>query len=264
MQPAESNRPKCGAAPDRSGRQVIKIGGHEIDDPLFLEQLVDLVRGLPVAPILVHGGGKEITEWQDRLGLKPVKIQGLRVTDADSLRLTEMILSGLVNKRLVRMMALAGIRAIGISGVDGHLCEAEKLRLPDADLGFVGTVSRVNTGFIVPLLDAGYLPVISPLSLGRDGQVYNVNADTVAQALAEALQVATLVFITDVPGVKIGGEVVDLLPIGDVDRHITSGEITGGMIPKVRAAVGAVQKGVGSVMITHARNFIEGKGTRIQ
>ncbi len=247
-----------------AGHTVIKIGGNEIDNPAFLEQLVTLVKGMHVPPVIVHGGGKEITDLQDRLGIKCEKIQGLRVTDAASLRVTEMILSGLVNKRLVKMLVMAGMNAIGISGVDAHLFQAEKLCIEGGDLGCVGTIVGVNTSIVEQLLFDGFLLVISPISLGQEGQVYNVNADAAAQALAEALKVGTLVFITDVPGVRIGGKFLDVLKITDIEKHIQSGEIAGGMIPKVRAAEHAVQKGVGSVVITNAQNFIDGKGTKIQ
>ncbi len=246
------------------GRTVIKIGGNEIDNPTFLEQLVTLVKGMPVPPLIVHGGGKEITDLQDQLGIKTEKIQGLRVTNAASLRATEMILSGLVNKRLVKMLVMAGLNAIGISGVDAHLFQAEKMHIEGGDLGFVGTITRVNTKMVEQLLLAGFLPIISPMSLGKDGQVYNVNADAAAQALAESIKVGTLVFITDVPGVRIGGTFLDVLDIVDIEKNIQSGEISGGMVPKVRAAEHAVQKGVGSVVITNAQNFIDGKGTKIQ
>ncbi len=243
---------------------VIKIGGNEIDNPAFLDQLVTLVKGMPVPPLIVHGGGKEITDLQDRLGIKAEKIQGLRVTDPASLKVTEMILSGLVNKRLVKMLVMAGMNAIGISGVDGRLLEAEKLCIEGGDLQCVGNIVGVNAQVVLDLLMGGFLLVISPISLGKDGQVYNVNADSAAQALAEALKVGTLVFITNVPGVKIDGKFVDMLEIADIEKHIQSGEISGGMIPKARAAEHAVRQGVGTVVITNAQNFIDGKGTKIQ
>ncbi|OLS15692.1 MAG: acetylglutamate kinase [Promethearchaeota archaeon CR_4] len=247
-----------------AGRAVIKIGGNEIDDFSFLEQFITLVKGMPVLPLIVHGGGKEITDLLSQLGIKSEKIQGLRVTDATGLRVTEMILSGLVNKRLVKMLVMADLEAIGISGVDARLFQAQKLCIEGGDLGCVGTIIGVNTHMVEQLLIEGFLPVISPISIGIDGQVYNVNADSAAQALAEALQVERLVFITDVPGVKIGGKFQEMLNTKDVEKNIQSGEIYGGMIPKVRAALQAVQKGVGSVVITNAQNFIAGKGTIIQ
>jgi len=264
MNPCETETVATDGTNTLSQRMVIKIGGNEIDDPDFLTRLTSLVGKMPLPPVLVHGGGKEITELQDRLGIRARKIEGLRVTDADSLRVTEMVLSGLVNKRLVRMMVQAGIQAIGISGVDAHLLQAEKISLPSgADLGFVGTITAVHVSFIKKLLLSGFLPIVSPLSLGKDGQVYNVNADSAAQALAEAMQAATLVFLTDVPGVRIGGECLEVLPLADIETYIEQGEITMGMIPKVRAARQAVEKGVGSVIITNASHFLMGKGTRI-
>lgn len=245
-------------------RMIIKVGGNEIDDPVFLEQLTTLIKGMIFPPIIVHGGGKEVTDLQDRLGISAEIVQGLRVTDAAGLQVIEMVLSGLINKRLVRMLVMAGLKAIGISGVDAHLFQAKRLRLDHLDLGFVGSITAVNTQVIEQLLLSGFLPIISPVSLGGDGQVYNVNADSATQALAEALQVGTLVFITNVPGVRIGADYLQELKIQEVERYIQSGEITLGMIPKVRAAVAAVGKGVGSVIITNAQNFLAGKGTRIK
>ena len=252
------------AGKESKGRIVIKIGGNEIDNLPFLEHLITLVKGLPVPPIIVHGGGKEITDLQEKLGIKCKKIQGLRVTDEASLKITEMVLSGSVNKRLVKMFVMAGEKAIGISGVDGHLFKAEKLYMGGNDLGWVGTIVDVNTRMVEDLLQLGFLLVISPISLGNDGQVFNVNADAAAQAIAEALKVETLIFITDVPGVKIGGEILDILKITDIEKYIQSGEISGGMIPKVRASRHAIQQGVKTVIITNARNFLLGKGTKIR
>jgi acetylglutamate kinase len=241
-----------------AGRTIIKIGGNEIDNPTFLEQLVTLIKDMPVPPIIIHG------DLQDQLGIKMEKIQGLRITDAKSLRVTEMVLSGLINKRLVKMLVMAGLKVIGLSGVDAHLFQAEKLSLDIGELGFVGTISKVNTQVIEELLLSGFMLVISPISLDLAGQVYNVNADSAAQALAENLKIGNLVFITDVPGVIIKGKVQDILSIREIDGYIQSNEIAGGMIPKVKAAIQAVQKGVGSVIITNAQNFIAGKGTKIK
>ncbi len=264
MNPMAKNAKPSSAEISFAKHTVIKIGGNEIDNEAFLEQLVTLVKGMAVLPIIVHGGGKEITDLQEKLGIKCEKIQGLRVTDVASLKVTEMVLSGLVNKRLVKMLVMAGLKPIGISGVDAHLFKAEKLVYEGGDLGCVGTIVSVNTRVVEELLNAGFLPVISPMSLGTNGQVYNVNADSAAQALAEALKVGTLVFITDVPGVKIAGKFLDNLNTSDLAKHIESGEISGGMVPKVRAAEHAVQKGVGSVIITNAQSFLVGKGTKIQ
>ncbi|HMF34468.1 MAG TPA: acetylglutamate kinase [Candidatus Lokiarchaeia archaeon] len=242
---------------------VIKIGGNEIDNPAFLEQLVEIVASMTPPPIIVHGGGKEVTELQEQLGINCERIEGLRVTDAHSLRVTEMVLSGLVNKRLVRMLVMAGMPAIGLSGVDAHLFQAEKLCIEAGDLGFVGKVVKVNAPALEKLVGAGFLPVISPMSLSEEGQVYNVNADAAAQALAEGLKVGKLIFITDVPGVRIAGEFRDVLAVDEIEPNIDSGEISGGMIPKVRAAVDAIQNGVGAVVITNAANFTTGTGTKI-
>lgn len=243
---------------------VLKVGGHEIDQPLFLDELVKALRGLgDLGRVIVHGGGKEIADLQEKLGLEPQFLDGLRVTDEASLAVVEMVLSGRVNKRLVARLVAAGIPALGVSGVDLGLLRVEKMAHPAGDLGWVGEIVEVNAGPLSLLLDRGIVPVVSPVSLGLDGHSYNVNADQAAFALARSLQAERLVFISNVPGVLVDGEVAARLTAQEVDALIGSGKIGGGMIPKVRSALEAVHGGVRAVQITNLAGLSNGQGTKI-
>jgi acetylglutamate kinase len=245
-------------------RLVIKIGGGQVDDLRFLEGLVEVVRGMADHEMLiVHGGGKEIASWQERLGLEPHFVEGLRVTDAQSLQVAEMVLSGLVNKRLVARLVAGGVAAVGLSGVDGGLIRVERMSHPAGDLGFVGRVVEVNPTSLEALLGQGLLPVISPISLGLDNQTYNVNADHAAQAIARAVGVKSLVFISDVPGVLVGGRPLPHLGTDQIEPLIRDGVIGGGMVPKVRSALAALAEGVLTVRITNLEGLRSGGGTVI-
>ncbi len=229
---------------------VIKVSGNDLDDATFVGQFVAAVQAMASRPVIVHGGGKEIAAWQQRLGLEPHFIEGLRVTDDESLTLAEMVLSGRVNKRLVAQLVTAGAQAIGISGVDLGLIRVRRMTHPAGDLGWVGEVTAMQAEPLRKLLAAGFLPVVSPISLGEDGHAYNVNADHAALALAKSLPAGTLVFLTNVPGVLDGGRVIPHLSPDDVEAAIAGGVVSGGMVPKVRSAAAAVRVGVGSVLIT--------------
>jgi acetylglutamate kinase len=244
---------------------LLKVGGNEIDDEGFLAGFVaavaELSRRAPV--IIVHGGGKEIGELHQRLDVPFEFVDGLRVTTPDSLRLVEMVLSGLVNTRLTRWLVNGGVQALGVSGVDLGLVRAEPLRPNGRDIGFVGRVVAVQAEALHSLLAGGVTPVLSPISLGLDGQSYNVNADQVAAAVAVAAGASRLVFVSNVPGVLLDGAVVADLTIGQVEAHIAGGQISGGMIPKVRSAVEAVQAGVPAAVITNLAGLAAGGGTVI-
>ncbi|NPA91564.1 MAG: acetylglutamate kinase [Chloroflexi bacterium] len=244
---------------------VLKIGGRQLDEAPFLARLVDVVRDMhrQRALVLVHGGGQAIQLWQKRLGLTPAYVEGLRVTDEASLEVAEAVLSGLVNKYLVSLFINGGIRAAGISGVDDGLVRVTRMVHPQGDLGRVGEIHHVNPALIHTLLDAGVMPVVSPISLGRDGLTYNVNADHVARAVAAALRAARLYFISNVPGVLIAGQVVRAITAADAERWIEEGFIQGGMIPKVRSAIAAVQQGVGQAVITNLEGLMRDEGTAI-
>lgn len=243
---------------------VIKVGGNELDDPAFMEGFVAAVAGLrDQGVVVVHGGGKGIGRLQKRLGLEPRFIEGLRVTDAPSLEAAQMVLSGQVNKRLVARLVSAGVPAVGLSGVDGGLLRVEKLHHPAGDLGLVGHIVKVNTELLAGLLGQGVVPVISPISLGLDGQTYNVNADHAALAVAQAMNAASAIFVTNVPGVLREGQVISHIGAGQAEALITEGIIAGGMIPKVRSALEAVAAGVGQAVITNFAGLQAGSGTVI-
>lgn len=244
---------------------LLKVGGNEIDDEGFLAGFVaavaELSRTVPV--IIVHGGGKEIGELHKQLDVPFQFVDGLRVTTADSLRLVKMVLSGLVNTRLTRWLVNGGVQALGVSGVDVGLVRVEPLRPNGQDLGFVGRIVDVQAGPLRRWLADGLTPVISPISLGLDGQSYNVNADQVAAALAVAAGASRLVFVSNVPGVLLDGAVTASLTIDQVEAHIAGGQISGGMIPKVRSAIEAVQAGVPAAVITNLDGLAAGGGTAI-
>lgn len=244
---------------------LLKVGGAELEEGPTLDALVNALVPLAKAHplVVVHGGGGEIAQLQKRLGLEPRFVEGLRVTDDASLQVAEMVLSGLVNKRLAARLVAQGVRAIGLSGVDGGLLRAEKLTHPAGDLGRVGRIVAVETACLTDLLRAGFTPLVSPISLGEDGRPYNVNADHAALAIAGALHVGEMIFLTDVPGVLSGGEVLPELTADRARALIAEGVITGGMIPKVKAALEAVAQGIGSARITNLAGLAAGTGTRV-
>ena len=244
---------------------LLKIGGAELQEGPELGRLIDAL--VPLATerplIIVHGGGADIAALQQRLGIAPRFVEGLRVTDEESLWVAEMVLSGAVNKRLTARLVAAGVRAIGLSGVDSGLLRAERLAHPRGDLGRVGKIVRVDTSCLLDLLSHGFTPVISPISLGPDGRPFNVNADHAALAIAGALQVGEAIFLTDVPGVMRDGRVLPELRADQGLAMIETGEISGGMIPKVRSALETVASGVEVARITDLAGLAQGSGTRV-
>jgi len=246
---------------------VIKVGGRELEDPAYVERLASvlaIVRDRCI-PILVHGGGPIIGRWQRKAGISPRFVGGLRVTDEPSLKVAEMCLSGLINKRLVARLLHAGLPALGLSGVDGGLIRAERLVSSEGDLGLVGRAAEVSTELLRGLLALDLLLVISPISLGFNGRTYNVNADHAALAVAEALSAKELVFVTDVAGVLAdGGTLVRELSAARAEEMIRTGQIRGGMIPKVTSALEAIRAGVGHVRITNLNGLADEGGTIIR
>lgn len=246
---------------------VLKVGGNELDDESFLIGLAKAVQSVRTEghfPVIVHGGGKSITDLGARLGLPERRIEGLRVTDDASLDVAEMVLSGLINKRVVRTLVNAGIRAAGISGVDdGTIC-VEKMWHPMGDLGRVGEIQNVDDHLMRTLIDAGIVPVVSPISYGaHDTLSYNVNADHVATAIAAKLGAIKLVFISNVPGILVADRIVRAVTSRQAEDWIEEGIITGGMIPKVRSAIEAVRNGVAQAVITNLAGVQEGTGTGV-
>jgi acetylglutamate kinase len=216
-----------------------------------LEEFAESVKGFfqSYLPIVVHGGGKDIARQLDRLNRESVFVEGMRVTDAESMRVVQMVLSGDVNKRIVLELMKKDAPALGLSGVDGGLLTAEKLFVNGRDIGFVGEICGVRGGLILAIFSAGYIPVVSPVSLGTNGEIFNVNADSAASEVAKAMKAGDLIFISDVPGVKIGGSVRKVIHVSEIEGLIDSGEVTGGMIPKLRGAAEAVKAGVARVHI---------------
>ncbi len=244
--------------------QLIKVGGNELGDQDFLNGLATSVLDMTGPVIIVHGGGEAVSAMQRKLGQEPVKVDGLRVTDAETLEVSQMVLSGSANKAVVAALVSAGIDAIGISGVDGGLLRCVKKQHPFQDLGYVGQIVSVRSRFLRGLLDQGFLPVISPISLGTEGQVYNVNADEAAAAIATSLQVKTLNFISNVPAVLDQ----EKKPIATLTPELTEqlirrGIISGGMVTKVRAALDVVGQGVPKARIVSLSGLANGAGTTI-
>ena len=256
-------------------RIVLKVGGNELDDAGFVSGLIETLREMwqARAVAVVHGGGKAIARLQERLSLQPRFVDGLRVTDDESLDVAEMVLSGLTNKRLVGQLVSGGVAAVGLSGVDGGLFRVVKMVHDTHDLGWVGEIVETNPAEVEALLSRGVTPVISPISLGLDGHTYNVNADHAACALACALGAGELAFVSNVPGVLLGmeadgyirgdggGECVPALTPDEVESLIGRGEIRGGMVPKVRSALDALGRGVERVRITNLAGLVADKGT---
>lgn len=246
---------------------VLKVGGNELDDDVFLEGLakaVQTIRHDGHVPVIVHGGGKAIADLQQKLGIEPRFLEGLRITDAASVDIAEMVLSGLMNKRIVRALVNAGVRAAGVSGVDDGTIYVEKLWHPLGDLGRVGDIRDVDTHLLHTLIAADIVPVVSPISFGAlDGLSYNVNADHAATAIAAHLGAIKLVFVSNVPGVLVAGRVCRAMTADQAEQWIEDGIIFGGMIPKVRSAVEAVRNGVVQAVITNLAGVQEGSGTGI-
>lgn len=242
---------------------VIKVSGHELDAPAFLDGLAAAVAALGEPALIVHGGGKEISTLQQRMGIEPRYVDGVRVTDAESLALVEMVLCGAINKRLVRRFIAAGVDALGLSGVDRGLVRAEKMQGMGRDMGFTGEVIAVRGDVLTGLLAQGVTPVLAPICLGPDS-AYNVNADHVAGAVAAAIGASRIVFLTNVEGVLVNDAVVPGLSPEQVDTLIDDGTIFGGMIPKVRTALHALDSGVPQVVITNLTGLRSGGGTAFQ
>lgn len=218
---------------------VIKVGGNAIDharDETLLD--VVLLRYVGMHPVLVHGGGPEITAMSERLGLKSEFKDGLRITDDKTMEVVKMVLTGKIGPDLVASIHKLGGQAVGMSGEDGPTIIAEPL---DETMGFVGRVTQVNKEPITALLGRGYIPVIASIGLGYDGHAYNINADTVAAEIAVALSAAKVILLTDVAGVLgVDGAVVPVLAKADAQRRIEIGQVTGGMIPKLQACLRAL------------------------
>jgi acetylglutamate kinase len=241
---------------------VLKIGGNDLDNPQFIDALANTVKNSPVPVVIVHGGGKEISQMQQHLGLEPRYVDGLRVTDDVALYVAQMVLCGIVNKRIVQALQRVGVEAQGISGMDRGLIQAQKMHHPAGDLGRVGEITHVRHELLTELLNDGVTPVIAPISLGDDG-AYNVNADHAAGAVARALGASKVVFVTNVPGVLHNDALVSQLTPDCAHTLINDGIIHGGMLPKVSTALKLLSNDVPEVMITNLDGVLSGMGTAI-
>ncbi len=219
---------------------VIKVGGNALEQARD-ETLLDIVllRYVGMQPVLIHGGGPEITAMSERLGLKAQFKNGLRITDDKTMEVVKMVLTGKVNPDIVGAINRLGGQAVGMSGEDGPCIIAEPL---GPEMGFVGRVTQINREPITALLSRGYIPVIASIGLGYDGHAYNINADTVAAEIALALGAAKMILLTDVAGVLgVDGHVVAVLSTEDARHRIEAGEVTGGMIPKLESCLRALE-----------------------
>lgn len=243
--------------------KVIKLGGSTLEHPAARNQLAAQLAAIPGPLIVVHGGGKSVDALQRLLGSEPEKIDGLRRTDPEALRAVLMVLCGELRGELVASLLRHGAPAIGLSGFDGGMIRVRKLEHPTTDLGWVGEVTQVEPQPLQLLLAAGLLPVVSPLSLGPEGQIYNVNADQIAGAIARALGAAELAFVSDVAGVQRAGQPVARLELSEIERLIAENEIQAGMLPKVRAGAQALQAGVAQVRIVDLPGLTNGGGTQL-
>lgn len=247
---------------------VIKYGGAAMEDKTLIQSVMQdivLMKYVGIRPIIVHGGGPRITAWMDKVGKVPEFVQGLRVTDAETVEIVEMVL-GSINKEIVSHINLHGGKAIGLSGKDANLILAEKQQTQvtdengqemDIDLGFVGKIIGVNTESVTALDKGGYVPVIAPIGIGVDGQTYNINADTMAGEVASAFQAEKLIMLTDTRGIlrdlSDNTSLIPTIRMRDVDALVKDGCIAGGMLPKVEACTTALMGGVYKTHIIDGR-----------
>lgn len=236
---------------------VIKYGGNAMVNEQLKQQVMEdivLLWLIGVKVVLVHGGGPEINDLMNRLGKKAEFVNGLRVTDQETVDIVQMVLAGKVNKTLVNLLEMKGGQAIGLSGMDGRLIEC---KLKDEKLGFVGEIIKINIKPVTDLLDEGYIPVISTLGCDKQGNTYNINGDTAAGSIAGALHAERLIMMTDIAGLMRDKDDPDsLIPqitVNEAKRLYADGVISGGMIPKVDCCIDAINKGVKNVVIMDGR-----------
>jgi acetylglutamate kinase len=242
---------------------VLKYGGHAMIDPLLRDSFardVTLMKLIGIHPVVVHGGGPQIDAMLAQMGVVSERIDGLRVTDARTMEVVEMVLAGKVNSEIVSLMCRAGARAVGLSGKDDSFLLGEKIARmrtksgKDVDPGMVGKIIRVKTDVLTKLVEGGFVPVIAPIAVDEDGQSLNVNADTVAGAVAAALKADKLLLMTDIDGVRgEDGQIASSMTASAVRLLIDEGVISGGMIPKVQSALDALATGVQKVHVVDGR-----------
>lgn len=238
---------------------VIKYGGSAmIDDELKKNVIEDavLLKLVGFKPVIVHGGGREISRWVEKVGMKPEFINGLRVTDKDTMELAEMVLAR-VNKELVAMVQSLGVKAAGICGKDGGLLKVDRKYSDGKDIGFVGDIKEVDIKIIEDLLDDDFLPIVFPVGMDDSFRTYNINADEAAGAIAKALKAEKLAFLSDVEGVRRNADdpdsVISELYVHEAEEMIKTGAIRGGMLPKISNCIDAIESGVSRVHIMDGR-----------
>ena len=236
---------------------VVKYGGNAMINDQLKEQVMEdivLLALVGVKVVLVHGGGPEISDLMARLGKKPEFVDGLRVTDKETIDIVQMVLAGKVNKSLVNLLEMKGGKAIGLSGMDGRLIEA---KMRDERLGYVGSITKVNIAPVTDVLEKGYIPVISTIGCDREGNAYNINGDTAAAFIAGALGAERLIMMTDIAGIlRDRDDPTSLIPdvtIKEAKKLFAEGVISGGMIPKVECCIEALHRGVKNVVIMDGR-----------
>ncbi len=236
---------------------VVKYGGNAMINEHLKQQVMEdivLLWLIGVKIVLVHGGGPEINELMDKLGKKPEFVDGLRVTDKETVDIVQMVLAGKVNKTLVNLLEMKGGRAMGISGMDGRLIEA---KVKNEKLGYVGQITKVNIQPVKDLLENGYIPVISTIGCDREGNAYNINGDTAAAFIAGALGAERLIMMTDIAGILRDKDdpttIIPTITLSDAEHLQEQGIISGGMIPKVDCCIEAIHEGVHSVIIMDGR-----------
>lgn len=238
---------------------VVKYGGSAMTDEELKKNVikdVTLLKLVGFKPIVVHGGGKEISAWVEKTGKEARFVNGLRVTDAETMEIAEMVL-GKVNKSLVAMVQELGVRAVGISGKDGGLLKVEKKYSDGQDIGYVGNITEVNTKILEDLLEADFLPIVSPIGLDDNFDTYNINADDAACAIAKAMHADKLAFLTDIEGVYKDPEdkttFISRLTVTEAAKLISEGYVGGGMLPKLNNCTDAIENGVNRVHILDGR-----------
>ena len=238
---------------------VVKYGGSAMVDETLKERVIQdvtLLKLVGFKPIIVHGGGKEISKWVGKVGMEPEFVNGLRVTDEATMELAEMVL-GKVNKSLVQLVESLGVRAIGISGKDGKLLSVEKKYADGEDIGFVGEITHVNADILYDLLEKDFLPIVCPIGLDDAYQTYNINADDAACAIARAMKAEKLAFLTDIEGVYKDPDdpdtLISELPVTEAEALMNQGYIGGGMLPKLQNCIDAIENGVSRVHIVDGR-----------
>ena len=238
---------------------VVKYGGSAMVDENLKKRVIEdvtLLKLVGFKPIIVHGGGKEISKWVGKVGMEPKFINGLRVTDADTMEIAEMVL-GRVNKSLVQLVEELGVRAIGISGKDGAILKVDKKYSDGQDIGYVGEIKEVNGQILFDLLEKDFLPIVCPVGLDDDYNTYNINADDAACAIARAVKAEKLAFLTDIEGVykdpKDPDTLISELRVDEAQELMKEGYIGGGMLPKLQNCIDAIENGVSRVHILDGR-----------